>query len=268
VDLNVDNVPPLQITDLKVTEITTEAVSLQFSSPGDDLDSEDLVERYILKFSSTSGNLSDVNFDSSDFNTEIGNNDLTNSDLSPVLGGTLKKVHIKSDIFKADRKYTIAVKSMDEAGNTSPVSNKVEIYRKLTPDHCLPGWIAAPGGCYSFILYKQFNWIEAQHACHGVGGFLAEPKSQEAAQFLSDYAQMELATFGLKSWWIGLSDQDHENQWMWEESGERVSYSNWATGYPTEDNQNCAVMDVDVDAEFRWSTSDCENSTADVICQM
>ena len=183
-DPNTDYIPPGQVTDLKVVGTTAELITIQFTSPGDDLDSEDKVAEYIIKFSATSGNLTNANFDQDDFNVKITANDLFESDLSPEDGGKLKTLNIKSNIFNAGRKYMMALKSVDESGNPSKVSNKVQVFTNEITEHCLPGWVAGPGGCFSFILYKAFNWNSAQHACQGVGSWLAEPRTKEISDFL------------------------------------------------------------------------------------
>ena len=71
VDVTQDSVPPGQVLDLRLQEVTDTAVSLQFTSPGDDIDSNDLVAEYVFKYSSTVGNLTEENFDSEEFNSKI-----------------------------------------------------------------------------------------------------------------------------------------------------------------------------------------------------
>ena len=95
VDLSIDNFPPGRVTDLAVANALN-TVILNFTSPGDDLDSNEPVASYVIKYSSTAGNLSGVNFDNEEFNVEISGNDLVDSDLSPVDGGAAKKINIKS----------------------------------------------------------------------------------------------------------------------------------------------------------------------------
>ena len=70
VDPSNDNFPPGRVTDLSVFNLGND-LSLSFTSPGDDLDSVDHVAEYIIKYSSTAGNLSGSNFDNESFNNMI-----------------------------------------------------------------------------------------------------------------------------------------------------------------------------------------------------
>ena len=109
------------------------AVSLQFTSPGDDIDSNDLVAEYVFKYSSTVGNLTEENFDSEEFNSKITAEDLTDSSLDPVMGGETKVIVLKKSIFEPNKKYVLAMKSRDDSDNWSPVSNKVTIFFPSAP---------------------------------------------------------------------------------------------------------------------------------------
>ena len=66
-----DIVPPGQVTDLSLVSVTAGMAVLHFTAPGDDVDSEEAAAEYIVKFSSTGGNLTGGNFDSDEFNTRI-----------------------------------------------------------------------------------------------------------------------------------------------------------------------------------------------------
>ena len=127
VDLTIDNTPPGRVTDLTVTNAFN-TVNLIFTSPGDNLDSNEPVASYILKYSTTAGNLTGANFDKEVFNVEITANDLVDSDLAPVDGGAVKQINIKSVTFSPATKYVIALKAVDDGSNQSPVSNMVQIY--------------------------------------------------------------------------------------------------------------------------------------------
>ena len=127
VDMSEDRTPPGQVTDLGATNLP-DILQLQFTAPGNDLDSNDAAAKYIVKYSSTAGNLTTGNFDKDEFNTEIVAGDLIDSDMNPVNGGAVKTMKIRNSIFQRDEKYVIAMKAVDEAGNYSPVSNKVQVY--------------------------------------------------------------------------------------------------------------------------------------------
>ena len=126
-DMSVDTTTPAQVNDLRVTNLTG-LVRLQFTAPGNDLDSDDKADKYIIKYSSTAANLTGNNFDDDVFNTEIKAEDLVDCTLSPEDGGTTKTIDIKTSIFTNDKKYVVAMKALDFAGNVSPISNRVQIF--------------------------------------------------------------------------------------------------------------------------------------------
>ena len=133
VDPNVDNIPPGRVTDLAVVN-SVSTVNLQFTAPGDDFDSADPAASYVIKYSTTAGNLTGVNFENEEFNTKISATDLVDSDLSPVAGGIVKKISIKASTFSLGRKYVIALKATDDGQNQSPLSNLAQIYRPSSDD--------------------------------------------------------------------------------------------------------------------------------------
>ena len=128
VDLGVDSVPPGQVTDLRLDQATDLSLRLEFTSPGDDIDSSDLVAQYVVRYSSTAGNLTEDNFDNDQFNVMITEADLTDSNLDPVPGGETKTILLKTSIFEPNKKYVLAMRSKDESDNWSLVSNKVTIF--------------------------------------------------------------------------------------------------------------------------------------------
>ena len=133
VDANVDNIPPGRVTDLAVVN-SVSTVNIQFTAPGDDFDSADPAASYVIKYSTTAGNLTGVNFENEEFNTKISATDLVDSDLSPVAGGIVKKISIKASTFYLGRKYVIALKATDDGQNQSPLSNLAQIYRPSSDD--------------------------------------------------------------------------------------------------------------------------------------
>ena len=133
VDPNVDNIPPGRVTDMAVVN-SVSTVDIQFTAPGDDFDSADPAASYVIKYSTTAGNLTGVNFENEEFNTKISATDLVDSDLSPVAGGIVKKISIRASTFSLGIKYVIALKATDDGQNQSPLSNLAQIYRPSSDD--------------------------------------------------------------------------------------------------------------------------------------
>merc|ERR1711971_1408670 len=134
VNMDADEIPPGRVTDLEADNLPDNMIAVQFTAPGDDLDSDDKAAFYVVKYSSTVGNLTGVNFDNENvFNTAITNDDLVDSTLDPEVGGTEKTLFIKSSIFHVGAKFVLALKAVDEKGNQSKISNTVQIYLPPAP---------------------------------------------------------------------------------------------------------------------------------------
>merc|ERR1719391_1054664 len=108
-------------------------IAIQFTAPGNDLDSNDKAASYVVKYSSTVGNLTGINFEKNEFNFQITQDDLIDSTLEPEVGGTEKTFFIKSSIFTVGEKYALALKAFDEKQNAGKVSNIVQIYLPSAP---------------------------------------------------------------------------------------------------------------------------------------
>merc|ERR1712172_333284 len=132
VDMEADNIPPGRVTDLEAKNLPAK-ISVQFTAPGDDLDSNDKAASYVVKYSSTVGNLTGDNFDEEEFNTPISIDDLVDSTFDPEVGGATKTFFIKSSIFPVGEKFVLALKAIDEKGNQGKVSNAVQIYLPPAP---------------------------------------------------------------------------------------------------------------------------------------
>merc|ERR1712080_299089 len=133
---------------------------------------------------------------------------------------------------------------------------------------CPQGWVDSIEGCFLFHLLRRLPWDLAQYECESVGGFLAEPKTQQQVDMLKSLALIEDQLVGPPSaWWIGLTDQGHEGRWIWQHDIEDVSYTDWAQGSPHHgvNNLDCAVLERG--QHYRWRDTDCTNTTAAPICQ-
>merc|ERR1719348_97925 len=147
-------------------------------------------------------------------------------------------------------------------GESTPNSSKTVTV------NCPVGWIDSVEGCFFFNFEKDLTWREAQIDCQNLGGFLAEPKTGEQQSLLTSMAYVEQSQIGVNSWWIGLTDQGHENRWIWQHSVEDVTVNNWAPESPAENSpgKDCAVMNSF--QEYKWTDQDCDESLAFPICQI
>jgi len=160
---------------------------------------------------------------------------------------------------------TTTTTTMAPTGTTLPPTTTTN----LPPFNCPDGWVdSGANGCFKLLHTQVGSRHEGLVACENIGGYLAEPRSQAQADFLGSLADIEFEILGLKSWWVGLSDQGHEGRWIWEHSVTDVDYTNWAAGFPTPDDNlaDCALMNGDFG--WQWTDADCSTESATVICQM
>eukprot|EP00092_Neocalanus_flemingeri_P056751 GFUD01067320.1.p1 GENE.GFUD01067320.1~~GFUD01067320.1.p1 ORF type:complete len:160 (-),score=46.31 GFUD01067320.1:120-575(-) len=82
--------------------------------------------------------------------------DLTDSNLDPVNGGSVKQLNIKSSTFQSDKKYMLAMKATDSAGNSSPVSNKAQIFiHSYTTTTTTTASPPSPPGCSDQLSFSS-----------------------------------------------------------------------------------------------------------------
>jgi len=157
-----------------------------------------------------------------------------------------------------------------EAPATTPTTAvPTEPPTTLPPFICPDGWVDSSTGCFKLLHTEVVNRHEALVACETIGGYLAEPKEPEQAKYLRSLAEIESEILGVKTWWIGLTDQGHEGRWFWEHSVSEAAFTDWAEGFPTDAENNladCALMNGD--HGWQWTDADCTTESAPAICQM
>ena len=155
--MDADNTPPGRVTDLQANNLPeADRIAVQFTAPGDDLDSNDKAASYVVKYSSTVGNLTEVNFDKDEFNFQITQDDLIDSTLEPEVGGTEKTFFIKDSIFTVGEKYALALKAFDEKQNAGKVSNIVQIYLPPAPTTSPPEGPTTPSSSSQINIGLSF----------------------------------------------------------------------------------------------------------------
>ena len=75
---------------------------------------------------------------------------------------------------------------------------------------CPPGldvqWEELGNNCYHVSKFRMESMGEAKEYCWEIGGYLAEIRTQDEESLLDSYLIAGI------SYWIGLSDMDHEGQ--------------------------------------------------------
>uniref|UniRef100_G3N746 C-type lectin domain-containing protein n=1 Tax=Gasterosteus aculeatus aculeatus TaxID=481459 RepID=G3N746_GASAC len=119
------------------------------------------------------------------------------------------------------------------------------------------------GRCFRFIP-REMTWAKAEKNCLSLGGHLASVHS------VLEYHEIQKAimssSFHHPSTWIGGSDAQEENQWIWSD-GTRFDYTNWANGEPNNlrGHQNCIQMNFG-DAKA-WDDCNCLNKRPSICAQ-
>jgi len=107
---------------------------------------------------------------------------------------------------------------------------------------------------------EKRNWQDAQKFCWSNGGYLAEITSREEEDHIETFLLHQL------HFWIGLNDIDEEGSFVWAESNDAVSYSNWAPNNPTDfDNGADCVwkthrVEEDGKDDIGWHDEDCDTT--------
>merc|ERR1711892_966859 len=262
-----DTTAPVRVTDLTVEVTEDEFVQITFTAPGDDLDSDAPAQEYIIKYSSTYGNLTAGNFDSTIFNTRIEESNLVNSTLAPIMGGHLVSIKLKSDIFDYNQKYVLALKSKDDSGNVSPVSNIAQLYKKrITMPHCPKSFFHVNSDSCLYFKTEETgkDFVESLISCAEIGGYLAEPKTVEELTMMMELGISVQEVYGMQNWWIGLSDFVSEGSWKWinEKDTATISEELWSQDRPDQepDNRNDCVFATFENNEIKFYDTFCTDT--------
>ena len=117
-----DITPPSAVNDLSVVENNT--VILQFTAPGDDLDTATNASVFLIRYSRNSSDLSE-NFNTSNAVT-ITQDDLVGGSLIPPMGGETVTINLSREDFLDSELYYFALKTKDHSDNWSELSNMVK----------------------------------------------------------------------------------------------------------------------------------------------
>ena len=121
-----DATPPIAVRNLEV-KMEEDFVLLTFTAPGDDLD-EGEASKYELKYSQYRSNFT-ASWDALDDSGLLTEDDLVHGTLDPIAGGKDVVLLINPDTFEENTIFYIGLKSTDDMGNTSPLSNIAQVFR-------------------------------------------------------------------------------------------------------------------------------------------
>ncbi|XP_017288339.1 aggrecan core protein [Kryptolebias marmoratus] len=100
---------------------------------------------------------------------------------------------------------------------------------------CPDGWKVFHGSCY-YLSEEKHTWSEAEQRCQEFNAHLVSISSLEEQEFVS--------SSGMEYQWIGLSDQDVQNEFKWTD-GSPLSFVNWRPNQPDNyfgSGEDCVVL--------------------------
>ncbi len=110
---------------------------------------------------------------------------------------------------------------IEPSADKVPAPGNVKFHQTPAPPTAKSVWIINPtnGHAYKKILCE--DWQDAQRKAVAEGGHLVSINDEAEQHWLE-------VIFTRKPFWIGLTDVEEEGKWQWD-SGEPVTYTNWAT---------------------------------------
>ncbi|KAK9869648.1 hypothetical protein WA026_003395 [Henosepilachna vigintioctopunctata] len=120
--------------------------------------------------------------------------------------------------------------------------------------------------CYHFSN-EATNWDEAYYDCLGKNSSLAILSNAKEEKYLRNFLKRHYRAFGEKNRWIGGKFDWKNDQWVWAETGEKLSYRAFAKSPPKDKRLlqwTCIVMDSS--RKNKWTFKSCMQRN-NYICQ-
>ena len=117
-----------------------------------------------------------------------------------------------------------------------------------------------------FCLVKgtgEKTFEEATRSCQQLGGFLAEPRTQEINTAVQTF------NFQSRFLWIGLTDLAEDETFLWQSNNAGLSYTDWAPNQPNNHQykQHCVgVRKKNNNNNKQWNDRKCAEKN-EYLCQ-
>ncbi|XP_078585913.1 uncharacterized protein LOC144867718 [Branchiostoma floridae x Branchiostoma japonicum] len=132
-----------------------------------------------------------------------------------------------------------------------------------TCEGCPTGYTAYGGSCFR-ANSQETTYSHAREMCAADGGILAMPKDAGVDSFLRG---LKNALDAISRFWIGLSDQNDEGEWMWEDGTTHDTIGDWSNWQLGEPNDNQGGEDCANYGGSGWNDAPC-SSAYKFICQL
>ncbi|XP_053381172.1 low affinity immunoglobulin epsilon Fc receptor-like [Mercenaria mercenaria] len=126
---------------------------------------------------------------------------------------------------------------------------------------CPSGWLRHENKCYHFS-HDTETWLGAIDMCSLLGGKLVEIETATENSYLAANAKLFKLVY-----WVGLTDVQEENIWVWIKSKAKLAdtgFSSWAPNEPNNSSadENCVLIRTD----GSWNDYGCAK-TLHYICE-
>ncbi|XP_054864042.1 ladderlectin-like isoform X1 [Amphiprion ocellaris] len=128
---------------------------------------------------------------------------------------------------------------------------------------CSGRWSEVSGRCFQYIP-RSLSWARAERNCESLGGNLASVHN------IMEYQEIQrlimTASYGYKETWIGGSDAQEENQWLWSD-GTPFIYVNWCPGEPNNHMGEQHCLRINHAAQKCWDDFQCHTPKPSVCAK-
>ena len=111
--------------------------------------------------------------------------------------------------------------SIEPPADNIPVPGDIEFREPSAPPPAKSVWVINPTNGHAYKKIACEDWNDAQRKAVEEGAHLVSINNEAEQHWLE-------VIFTHKPFWIGLTDAEKEGEWQWD-SGEPVTYTNWAT---------------------------------------
>ncbi|MEQ2309149.1 hypothetical protein AMECASPLE_035588 [Ameca splendens] len=142
------------------------------------------------------------------------------------------------------------VVALPEAKSDDDETAKRDLVKRSTV--CSHGWTGFNGRCFRYIP-TPMSWANAEKRCQSMKGNLA------SIHDIEEYHEIQrvvmTATHELSVTWVGGSDAQEENQWLWTD-GTSFQFKNWCPGEPNNIHQQHCLT-INYGGQKCWDDNQC-----------
>jgi len=126
----------------------------------------------------------------------------------------------------------------------------------MIPDHCPEGWTREGVACFS-ATPEKLSFDNAVNRCDQLEGILAEPKTPLQNEYLVNFIKSQPYLKYSSGFWIGISDQLQENQFVYKSSNLDLIFTKYNDRQPDNWNQNEDCIELRTDWDDNWNDAPC-----------